>query len=631
MLIRILGSAEPLSFAASELSRLVRAMGQAPVEIRSEARYDPALPGLWLGTFNAFPAIVPLTQAPSRFDDEIYIQAQGQGGVIAGLCPRSVLIAVYRYATELGCRFLSVGPEGEKIPQVDISSRSVSIQERPSYRHRGVCIEGAVSVENVIEMIDFLPKLGMNSYFIQFREAYIFFDRWYNHALDPERQNPGALPVETAREYVAEAAREMEKRGILYHAVGHGWTCEPFGVPGLGWDPWTKPLPERAKNAFAMIGGERKLWYEVPLNTQACYSNPEVRQAMLEDICRYIQEHPTVDVLHFWLADGSGNHCECPECVKHRPSDFYVQMLNDLDEMLTQRGLDTKIVFLIYVDLLWPPVEQTIRHPERFLIMFAPITRSYRKSFCTEGDLPPISGYARNACKMPVEVAENVAYLKAWQTLFPGNGFDYDYHYMWAFQKDPGRMRINRVLSQDLQNLKNLGLDGYISCQVGRAMLPDALALTVMGRTLWERDTDFDALCRSYYADCYGDDGPLVLDTMNELSDIFFEINLEEEIKGADPRKEQLCQRAAELMEAFSQAHCAKVQESIFWRNLLSHAWITAGFSRILAALYRDDRAEARALYAPYRRELFDREDEYQSVFDVWNFINVLRQMVGEK
>ena len=65
MLIRILGSAEPLSFAASELSRLVRAMGQAPVEIRSEARYDPALPGLWLGPFNAFPAIVPLTQAPS--------------------------------------------------------------------------------------------------------------------------------------------------------------------------------------------------------------------------------------------------------------------------------------------------------------------------------------------------------------------------------------------------------------------------------------------------------------------------------------------------------------------------------------------------------------------------------------
>ena len=30
-------------------------------------------------------------------------------------------------------------------------------------------------------------------------------------------------------------AKGLEKRGMLHHAVGHGWTCEPFGIPGLEW------------------------------------------------------------------------------------------------------------------------------------------------------------------------------------------------------------------------------------------------------------------------------------------------------------------------------------------------------------------------------------------------------------
>jgi hypothetical protein len=39
------------------------------------------------------------------------------------------------------------------------------------------------------------------------------------------------------------------------------------------------------------------------------------------------------------------NHCECPECQKKLPSDHYVQLLNDIDEELTARELDTRIVY----------------------------------------------------------------------------------------------------------------------------------------------------------------------------------------------------------------------------------------------------------------------------------------------
>ena len=76
-----------------------------------------------------------------------------------------------------------------------------------------------------------------------------------------------------------------------------------------------------------------------------------------------------MDLLHVWLADGTNNQCECADCAKHLPSDLYVLLLNELDEKFTAAGIDTKIVFLIYVDLLWPPKEYVIKNRDRFLIM----------------------------------------------------------------------------------------------------------------------------------------------------------------------------------------------------------------------------------------------------------------------
>jgi hypothetical protein len=42
--------------------------------------------------------------ADARFDDPIHIYVSRESGVIAGINPRSVLIAVYRYLSELGGR-----------------------------------------------------------------------------------------------------------------------------------------------------------------------------------------------------------------------------------------------------------------------------------------------------------------------------------------------------------------------------------------------------------------------------------------------------------------------------------------------------------------------------------------------
>src|SRR5438477_193048 len=77
------------------------------------------------------------------------------------------------------------GPDGESLPRVDLAASAVRVAEAASYRHRGICIEGAVSYEHVRDVVDWMPKVGLNAYFVQFREGYTFFERWYAHRGNP--------------------------------------------------------------------------------------------------------------------------------------------------------------------------------------------------------------------------------------------------------------------------------------------------------------------------------------------------------------------------------------------------------------------------------------------------------------
>lgn len=108
------------------------------------------------------------------------------------------------------------------------------LPRRPALRHRGVCIEGAVSVENVLDMVDWLPKNGFNAYYIQFREGHTFFERWYTHE-GSVTQPAERYTLEDSRRHVARIEAEIRKRGLIYHKIGHGWTCECLGYPSTGW------------------------------------------------------------------------------------------------------------------------------------------------------------------------------------------------------------------------------------------------------------------------------------------------------------------------------------------------------------------------------------------------------------
>lgn len=613
--LRVTDSSAACQFAAEEFCRLMKRMDPDCVaEISAEAAC------LSIG--------VDSTMDPE--EDRIAISVRNCGGRIVGSNPRSVLVAVYQFFTECGCGFVRPDRDGEYVPQKNSAELCVELSECAAYRHRGICIEGTVSYENIVQIVDWAPKVGMNTYFTQFFTPYTFFDRWYSHVYNPWRL-PTPVSRETVDRFVKDYQRELDKRGLLHHGVGHGWTAEALGLSGLGWQREADDsVPADKEHLVALIGGKRRLWNRVVLNTNLCYSSAEVQQLLVEKVKSYATAHPEMAYIHFWLADDGNNHCECECCQTATPSDFYVDILNALDEALTEAGLSTKIVFLLYNELWWPPVKARIRNPERFTMMFAPIARTYSEAMHAdaEGTLVP---YERNKIRAPRSVGDALESLRAWQKIFSGDSFVFDYHYMWDHVKDPGYYRMAQVLREDVENLHSLGLDGYISCQVQRTFMPNGLGMYLMGRTLWKGKTDFETESADFFRKTYGEDSELCRRYLQKLSDLFDPPML----RGEKPA-ESLAENARGILreiDAFAPVIGRNLLLEEFchqrsWDILQFHAGLCRYLAEVLLGIAEGQLDEAKSQWSKLRRFARVNEMKYQAVFDMPLFLSVWESQV---
>lgn len=583
----------------------------------------------------AFRKGVALTVEGNAPDDEIWIEVRSGKGSIRGSNGRSLLFAVYRFLREAGCRFIKPGRDGEYIPASDPMDAVVRLHEKASHPCRGISIEGANSLENILDLIDFLPKLSMNSYFIQFKIPFTFFDKWYRHVDNPYLP---ACPVtvEDTGDFEILIRREIARRDLELHAVGHGWTSEVLGKQGYGWDASRYPeLSEEVKPLAAQVGGKRGLFNNISLDTNLCYSNPLAADRLVDDICTYALDNPDIDFLHVWLADHFNNFCECEQCIRKRPSDQYISLLNRVDEALTKAGNSVRICFLAYFDLLWPPLTERLANPKRFVLLFAPITRTYQRAFLSEELVKPVAcpPFSYNRLSFPETPAEHLSFLREWRKSFGGEAVLFDYHYMWYSFFDLGESQISRVLSEDIGQLQGFGFSGMISCQTNRSGMPSGLGLRVLARKLWNKNEDFHELAAEYYAEAYGDLADEVSLFLEKLSILCYPPMLRE---GLTPTAEHAKGFAMilELASKFERLALAKMSEhtGVFQRmwKLLN---FTCKLAKGLAYLYLHHAAGDReaVLAQWYRVKAFVQltECDVQQDFDAALFINAFERALG--
>jgi len=465
-------------------------------------------------------------------------------------------------------------------------------------------IEGSNSYDHVANLIDWIPKIGMNALFIPFFAPFAFYERWYSHLGNPQYE-PTPVTVGETKAMVREHVTEMKKRGLLYHAIGHGWTCQAFGFDANDWNVADYTIPEEQAGYFAMVDGKRGFYKGVPILTNCCFSNAGVRDAITSYVVEYGKANREIDYLHFWLSDSFNSHCECDACKDTIPSDYYVMMLNEIDGKLTAAGLNTKIVFLLYFDLLWAPQKARIKNPDRFVMMFAPFSRTYSRAYA-ESDLSgdmPLAPYVRNRLKMPRSVEENVARLRRWQEQNKGgDGFIFDYHFFADHYRDPGYAQISRILFEDIKNLDKLGLNGTVNCQVTRPFFPTSLGLCLLAKALWNKEADFETEAREYYKTAFGERGGEVKTYFEMLSRLFDPPYLRREKPQADDGAAARFGSIGAYIDGFelTVSGCAENDGTAVgksWYYLRLHAQVCRLLAKALNYKARGMRGEAVTIY----------------------------------
>jgi len=628
-----------IDFAAEELKKYLRMMmprcGDIPIA------YNPdAAEGFRLGLMSDFGLSTEDETAEPEYDDIVHIDTDEKGGIIAGSNHRSVLLAVYEYLKKNGCRWLFPGVDGELIPIQNIAS--VQYHKMADMRYRGQCNEGAESQQIMLESIDFTPKCGLNCYMLEFDIPKIYYDWYYDHRNNTANREPEPVNSNTVLQWKRVCEVEFEKRGILMHDMGHGWNAEPFGISSTG--GWNKdddnPVPEESIQYLAMLNGVRGLNNGVALNTQFCMSNPKARKIVIDYICKYAETATNVDLLKVSLADGQKGHCECEQCQKMRPSDWYVIMLNELDEEMTARGLPSRIGFSAYSDTAYEPIYNRIKNPSRFVISFAPITRSYTYSVPIHPRVEKLTPYVRNKSGRLGTLEESMHRFDLWKEKAGCDTYVYDY-YFWKHQfYAPGVLSFANRIREDVFAYRDNGFKGMVVDGSQRCYFPNAFSFYVYGAMLFDNSMTMDELIKDYFSHAYGDQWETVVEFLREIDRLMPQTYLEAlhtapvSSNFYKPEMEKQLLSVEEVAGKYAAVFDANKNmpyrvQTVAMRLMRQHTDFCTGFAKFMAIKCLGKDAEAKTAALDFLDEFGKRELAMEHYYDHFMASHALHSIIN--
>ena len=630
-----------VDFAAEELKKYLRMMMPRCGDITIEYKPD-ATEGFRLGLMTDFGlSIAEETQEP-ELDDIVHIDTDENGGIIAGSNYRSVLLAVYEYFKKNGCRWLFPGVDGEFIPMQDVVP--VQYHKMADLRYRGQCNEGAESQQIMMESIDFTPKLGLNCYMIEFDIPKIYYDWYYSHRYNDENREPEPVSQTEVLQWKRVCEVEFAKRGIRMHDMGHGWNAEPFGISSVG--GWNRehdnPVPEETRQYLAMLNGVRGLKDGVALNTQFCMSNPKARKIVVDYICKYAETATNVAHLQVSLADGQKGHCECEECQKMRPSDWYVILLNELDEEMTARNLPSRISFGVYSDVAYEPLHGRIKNPSRFVMDFAPITRSYTYSAPIRPRVEKLTPYVRNVSGRLGTLEESLHRFDLWRERAGCDTYVYEYHF-WKHQfYAPGVLSFAKRIREDILAYRDNDFMGIVEDASQRCYFPNAFSLYVYGAVLFDNSLTVEELMEDYFSHAYGDQWQTVVEYLKEIDRLMPQTYLENLHTAPVPTNFYKPEMEAQLLSveeavkkyaAFFDEHKNMPHrvQTVAMRLMRHHVDFCVGYAKFMAIKCLGKDAQAKEAQEAFLREFGKRELGMEHYYDHFMAVNALNAIVNSK
>lgn len=625
-----------IDFAAEELKKYLRMMMPEVSEI--DICFEPeAKDGFRLGLFEDFG--LPYEAEDPLLDDIVHVDTDEEGGILAGSNPRSVLFAVYRLLKQNGCRFLFPGMDGEYIPRKKILP--TVYHKQADHRFRGYTTEGDPSLEQVLDYIDYHAKQELNMYSVA--GIYSYHRRYYLHRYNEKNRPPEPIDYRSVEQWKGLCEAELNKRGIMIQDASHGWHMEAIGLDDKDrylYREGKKQFPEELVPYLAMLNGKRQLNHNDPYMTGLCLSQKEIRTKLARFVANHAEKHKQYITVAVPRQDESHNYCECEACKKLRPSDWIVMISNELDEILTERGIDTKIILSGYVDCMFAPVQERIKNPKRFLLQYTPISRSYTSSITEDTLIPEAQPFIYNGWKAPKRIEEYVALFKEWQKVVPCTCFGYEYHY-WVHQyRDPGMMKMSRRIYEDIYSLKLLGINGCKEDGSNRSFFPNGFHSYIYSETLLNRDCDYNEVLADYFYHVYGEDWKLAQNYLERVSEAFDHRYMcgELGVQNAPFYNPSHVTDLNEVKELAAQArelagsHMAMPTrpQTVSWRLLLRHAEYCEGLAEVMIEKCLGHERYANELWLSFLERFGKYDFELERYFDFGLAANSISRILGK-
>lgn len=414
-------------------------------------------------------------------EEEYRILHRGQNLYLIGGSDAAVLLVVYDFLSELGCRWIAPDfdfyeGKSQSIPlKTDLTFNfSADIVRKPSLKYRKLCIEQGEShnTENLKKLIDWMPKARLNTLVVPLNyqgRGRVKWDIWRDH-LTPE----------------------LQKRGITIEVGGHGY--QNFINTDMDDGKLFKTHPEW----FGLdINGKRSTDPHIVF----CSSNYEAVTYVHNNLLTYLHSHPEIDIFDFWPPD-SDKWCECPDCRSlGSATDRHALLVSQTARFLQKELPEVKLECLAYSRYTEPPKNKIF--DTNILIDFCPINQNF--------EYPIYSDSSEN----------NQAYkesLLSWLEIFEGDISIYSYYRKYKWRSLP--VIIPHYMQSDLRFYRDCGAKGISVYAEPGDWFTYGVNHFVLAHLAWNPGADVDKLIVEYCTILYGPAMELAVEIYNELEDI---------------------------------------------------------------------------------------------------------------
>ena len=476
----------PIAFAARELQRYVKEMSGAELPIVNAPSRKSAI--LLVSR--------PLERDKQVLDDprevdHYRLDIDARNLRIDGASPRAVLFGAYDILERLGCGWCV--PGDDVVPKRDtLRLAPLRMDTRPAFQYRMMLDFPMLSVAQTIAISDWLAKNRMN---------------WV-------RECPNAHGEPTAwyerRERVVPELKQRGLRLIVGGHTMHTWLPETHFASHPEW--------------FAHDSGVRK-------PPTLCVSNPEMTTELIQNMQRFLDRCPEVDVIDLWHTD-SEVFCHCAKCTRgvvvdtakeKPPADAvqsayvisYIEFVNRVAAAIARSHPNVMIGPLIYSQTDRAMPDGCPALADNVMLGLAHFHRdSYR----------PLVGGPKSAINLRL-LGNDLTWIAKSK-----HSYIYEYYNSWiAPYVYPGA----QVIVRDLQILETLQVQGVSSDMYGYS----PVNMYVAARALWAPNISWKRAVRDFCVRYYGDVGEEMTENELRLEAGIFGLNGYQASGARDPEK----------------------------------------------------------------------------------------------